>query len=404
MAKRSDVPAFGVLSGLRVVHCTQSIAGPFAASMMADMGADVIWVENATGTDVSRIPPGMAAELDRRNMRTIALNLKTENGREILLKLTSGADIFIEASRPGQYAAWGLDDETLRGDNRRLVIAHISGFGQYGDEAYIRRASYDPVAQAFSGIMYMNGRQGMRSFPAEVSVSDYYTGFMAVTACLAAYINAVKTGRGDSIDVSQYESSLRCQAGWPLDKWNKSGRTFAPGKGNNGNVGFNSYMCADGKEIYTVVIGPALFRKLMDLMGLEYGEGIFAGCVNNCKEDTPAGDVLERRIKEFCAARTSEEAEAAFTAAGLPCSRILNHEDMLSHPHYLARESLTTWKRVDGREIIGQNVTPKFKDNPGRIWRGCPTVGMDNEDILTELGYSAEDIAGFLDAGVIGKK
>lgn len=404
MSKRTDIPAFGPLNGLRVVHCSQSIAGPFAAAMMADLGADVIWVENAAVTDVSRITPGMAAQLDRRNMRTLALNINTPSGKEILLKLVEVADIFIEASRPGQYAKWGLTDEVLWKHNEKLVIAHISGFGQYGDPDYIKRASYDPVAQAFSGAMYMNGRPGMRSFPAEVSISDYYTGFMAATGCLAAYINAQKTGKGDSIDVSQYESTLRCQAGWPLDKWNESGRVFAQGKGNNSNVGFNSYMCKDGKEVYMVIIGPNLFRKLMDLMGLEYGKGVFADCINNCKEDTAAGEILEKRIVEFCAQRTSEEAEAAFVAAGLPCSRILDHTDMLTHPHYIARESITKWRRVDGREIIGQNVTPKFKNNPGRIWRGCPTIGMDNEDILEELGYSEQEIEACYDDGVISKK
>ena len=404
MARKSEIPVFGPLAGLKVVHCSQSVAGPFAASMMADFGADVIWVENAAVTDVSRIAPGMAAQLDRRNMRTIALNLTTARGRELLLRMIEGADIFMEASRPGQYAGWGLTDEAFWARNPRLVIAHISGFGQYGDPDYVRRASYDPVAQAFSGAMYMNGRPGLRSFPAEVSISDYYTGFMAADACLAAYISAQRSGEGESIDVSQYESTLRCQAGWPLDAWNRSGRVFEQGKGNNNNVGFNSYMCKDGKEVYMVIIGPKLFRRLMELLGLGYREGVFADCVNNCKEGTPAGEVLEARLKEFCAARTSEEAEAAFVAAGLPCSRILNHEDMLEHPHYLARESITRWPRVGGGEIIGQNVTPKFKNRPGRIWRGCPTVGMDNDDILAELGCTQEEIDACYAEGVVAKK
>lgn len=172
MAKRNDIPTFGPLSGLKVVHSSQSVAGPFAADMMADMGADVIWIENAAGQDVSRIAPGMAAQLDRRNMRNIALNVNTPKGREVFLKLMADADIFVEASRPGQYGKWNLSDEVLWEHNPKLVIAHISGFGQYGDPGYVRRASYDPIAQAFSGNMYMNGRPGMRSVPAEVSVSD----------------------------------------------------------------------------------------------------------------------------------------------------------------------------------------------------------------------------------------
>lgn len=401
MAKRTEIPSFGPLKKLRVVHCSQSVAGPFAACLMADLGADVIWVESAVGQDVSRIAPGMAAQLDRRNMRTIKLNVNTPSGREVLLKLVREADIFLEASKPGQYEKWGLTDEVLLRENPHLVITHISGFGQYGDPDYVHRASYDPIAQAFSGVMFMNGFPGRRSAPAEVSISDYYTGYMAAFSSLAAYINAKSTGQGDSIDVSQFESTLRCEAGWPLDLWNHSGRDFVQGKGNNSNVGFNSYMCADGREVYMVIIGPALLKKLMKLLGLPYNEGVFAGCVNNVKEGTVAGDLLEKAIVDFCASRSSEEAERSFIDAGLPCSRILSHLEMLDNPHYLARESLTKWQRVDGGELIGQNVTPKLTKNPGRIWRGCPLPGMDNEDILDELGYSTEDIRSMYESGVI---
>lgn len=401
MAKKTDIPNFGPLNGVRVVHCSQSLAGPFAASLMADLGADVIWVESAVGQDVSRIAPGMAAQLDKRNMRTIKLNVNTPAGKEVLLRLVREADIFLEASKPGQYKKWGLTDEVLWGENPQLVITHISGFGQWGDPDYVRRASYDPIAQAFSGVMYMNGLPGRRSAPAEVSISDYYTGYMAAFASLAAYISAARTGKGDSIDVSQYESTLRCEAGWPLDIWNDSGRPFVQGKGNNGNVGFNSYMCSDGREVYMVIIGPALLKRLMALLDLPYNEGVFAGCINNVKEGTPAGEVLEKAIVDFCATRTSAEAEKAFAEAGLPCSRILSHMEMLDHPHYVARESLTRWQRVDGGELTGQNVTPKLKRNPGRIWRGCPLPGMDNEDILGELGYTRADIEAMYAEGVI---
>ena len=401
MAKKTDIPNFGPLNGVRVVHCSQSLAGPFAASLMADLGADVIWVESAVGQDVSRIAPGMAAQLDRRNMRTIKLNVNTPAGKEVLLRLVREADIFLEASKPGQYRKWGLTDEVLWGENPQLVITHISGFGQWGDPDYVRRASYDPIAQAFSGVMYMNGLPGRRSAPAEVSISDYSTGYMAAFASLAAYISAARTGKGDSIDVSQYESTLRCEAGWPLDIWNDSGRPFVQGKGNNGNVGFNSYMCSDGREVYMVIIGQALLKRLMALLDLPYNEGVFAGCINNVKEGTPAGEVLEKAIVDFCASRTSAEAEKAFAEAGLPCSRILSHMEMLDHPHYVARESLTRWQRVDGGELTGQNVTPKLKRNPGRIWRGCPLPGMDNEDILGELGYTRADIEAMYAEGVI---
>ena len=157
--RRTDIPQFGPLQGVKVVHSSISIAGPFCAQLMADMGADVIWIENPKAPDIARgggFHQGWSVELNRRNMRSMALDIPSEKGREVFLKMLAATDIFIEASKGGQYDRWGLSDEELWRANPALVIVHISGFGQAGEDSYVSRASYDPIAQAFGGLMYVN--------------------------------------------------------------------------------------------------------------------------------------------------------------------------------------------------------------------------------------------------------
>lgn len=403
MVKRAENPQKGPLQGVRVMHASMSIAGPFAAALMADMGADVIWVESAKAMDITRYGPGMASQLDRRNQRTIALNIPTPEGKEIFLRLIRETDIFIEASRGGQYRKWGLTDEVLWEVNPRLVIVHISGFGQTGDSRYIGRASYDPIAQAFGGLMSMNGLPGTRPAPAEVSIADYYTGFLAACSALSAYIRAQKTGEGDSIDVAQYEAILRCQSGWPLDSWNHTERVYRRGMGNNNNAGFNSYCCEDDKEVYIVLLGVGVVKAALPIFGFTYGADDFPA-LGSYKLDTLGGQKLEAAIEEFCRQRTAREVEEILSSAGVPCSMIMNHEMMPEHSHFQARETITQWQAVNGQSITGQNIVPKLKNNPGQIWRGCPAIGMDNEDILAEAGFNEKEITSFYKKNIIKKE
>lgn len=149
--RRSELPHFGVLEGLRVVYSGSSIASPYGPSLMADMGADVIWIEHYKNADIQRTGTsyGYVAEQDRRNQRTISLNTYSDEGKEIFKRMIKDTDIFIEGSRGGQWERHSLGDDVLWEINPKLSIVHISGFGQYGDPEYVKRASYDPIGQAF---------------------------------------------------------------------------------------------------------------------------------------------------------------------------------------------------------------------------------------------------------------
>ena len=359
--KAQDCPKFGPLQGVKVVNLTMAIAGPFACSLLADLGAEVIGVESPRGRDTSRPTnqalQGWGTQMERRNTRSLCMNVKDGAGRAWFFELLKQADILVDGFRGGQMAKWGMTDEALWEVNPKLTIAHISGFGQTGDPAYVSRASFDGIGQAYGCFMEMNGypdRLPVLAFP---QVSDYYAGFMASIGALAGYINAQRTGKGDSVDVAQYEAMLRCEGFYALNYLNTGALPVREGSHSTSSAGYGTYICQDGVPIYTLILGPGV------------------------------------------------EAERLMLEAGVPCSRIYTYEMAERDPHYQARESFTEWKNsYDDGSIRGVNVVPRMKNNPGQIWRGMPLVGADNEDILEELGATPDDVASLYDEQLLKKE
>ena len=255
MAKHEDIPAFGNLAGVRVVISGVSTAAPFAGEMFADNGADVIWLEPPKGIDPYRwTQDGWGAQNEHRNMRNLMLDVVSEEGHEIFLKVIETADIFIEASRGGQWAKWGYTDELLWEHNPKLVIGHMSGYGQTGDPDYVKLPGYDFTVCAFSGLMYLNGYKDGPPYMIQKFVTDYYAGLFAYGSALAAYVNALKTGKGESFDLAQYEAAVRCQAGL-FGKWFEKRIQEERGAGaprDNISAGSGYYECMDGEGVYLV--------------------------------------------------------------------------------------------------------------------------------------------------------
>jgi len=401
MAKRSDVPEFGPLSGIKMVHSSISFAGPFCAQMYAEMGADVIWIESTLAYDTARVT-GWPCEQDRRNQRTISLNIPAPEGKEVFFKLIKEADVFLEASRGGQYDKWGLTDEVLWEQNPALVIIHVSGFGQYGVPEYVSRASFDPVAQAFGCLMHTNGYPDRPPIPAFPVVADYFTALFALGSSLAALHKARETGQGESIDVAQYEALMRIQT---RAMEYVSGGLVYPRDGNRSNkvAGYGNYQCKDGEEVCMIWLGTGVLKGGLPVLGLEYGSELFPEKTNQIILKSPAGELLNKKIQEFCDTHTALEAEEMLASHGVPCSRVMTYATAVNHPHYLAREVFLEWKKVNGESIKGVNIFPKLKNNPGQVWRGAPSVGMDNDDILTDLGLREAEITQLYDRKVIRK-
>ncbi|HEY0189440.1 MAG TPA: CoA transferase [Cellulomonas sp.] len=402
-------PEFGLLSGIRVVMMGLSVAAPFAAQLYAEHGADVIWVENPGSVDTSRTSRRSGAwQQDRRNMRSLALNYLDPDGRAVLLDLLAGTDVLIEASTGGRFARIGLGDDVLWQRNPGLVIAHISGFGQTGDERYLSRPSYDPIAQAFSCAMRMNGLPGQRSVPAMPFPADYTAAFYAFGMANAALLKRHETGRGESIDIAQFEVMMRVQANYPTD-FLRYGLDYVK-EGDHSLICavYGTYVCGDGEEVYVLVLGPGVVRRTVALLGLDarpdaaelFGDG--AGLV---PVGTEAAEVIEAAFAQFIATRTAAQVEDELADHGVPCSRLMDYAAAREHPHYRARGVFTEWTASDGVTTVpGVKVVPELTRHPGRVWRGAPSIGQDNDALLDELAVSAAARARMAAAGVLATR
>ncbi|MEG2024951.1 MAG: CoA transferase [Gordonibacter sp.] len=401
--KSADIPRFGTLSGMKVVVAAVSTAGGVPAQKYAEQGADVIWVEPPIGQDPLRwTAGGWGIENERRNVRSMCLNVQAEKGRELFFNLIESTDVFIEASRGGQWSGWGITDEVLWEHNPKLVICHMSGYGQTGVPEFVKRSAYDHTTQAYSGMLQLNGFPDRDPALAMKFPTDYYAGLCAFGETLAAYICATKTGKGESIDLAQYEISASCQSALPGQWLNQGKQEVRDGSKRVDTAGVGYYTCKDGKGVYCIFIGAGVLRKIIPLFGLEYGSELFPKGVTRIltvnKEATAA---FEEVITKYLSSKTAIEAETELCAMGIPISRVMDYQMMEEDEHYKARETFIEWESVTGGTIKGVAPVPRFQNHPAQIWRGCPSIGMDNDDILEELGYSQSEIDSFYDDKLI---
>lgn len=403
--KHSEMPVFGNMQGVRVLGTGTSIAGPVACSLFAEQGADVIQIESTKAKDMVR-SIGDIWSAEHRNNRTIALNIRSQEGEEVLRRLLKETDILIEGSKGGTWDRWGLSDEVLWEIKPDLVIVHISGYGQTGDPEYVNRGSYDPIGQAFSGFMVVQGEPAPRPpVPVKPYTCDYITAVFASWSAAVALFRARQTGKGESVDVAQYEVMVRIQADYLTNGLNYG--IQAPRMGIYGNSVCalpNVQICGDGNYVMTAIGGVSNFVKLEKLLGLE-GDPDFAephAVIN--KSDGPRAEKIVEAMNKYCMARTAEQVNDEFNALKLPCSVIMTYEMMKKNSHYLARGTFTTWHDDNkDKDLMGVNCIPFFKNNPSQIFRGGPVYGADNEDILGELGYSEAEIADMYSKEVIKK-
>lgn len=396
-----NTPKFGPLSGVRVVFSAMEIAGPFSAQMLAEWGAEVIWIENSKYPDTIRVQQNYK-ELSRRNLYALSLNIFSDEGKEIFYKLIKECDVFIEASKGPAFAKKGITDEVLWQHNPKLVIAHLSGFGQYGDPEYTNLAAYNTIAQAFSGYLIQNGdtNQPMPAFP---YTADYMCGLTVTSSVLAALYNAQRTGKGESIDVAMYEAMLRVGQYYMMDYLNGGEMCPRMIKGKDPlYAGCGLYSCKDGYIVFEIV-GVSQVKDMFELIGISelYGS-----------EDVPVGtqlisrkmqvnDAFEAALDKFFASKTIVEALEILAKLNVAGAKVLEVSELQNNPQYIARDSFTTWKNAAGKDFTGPNVMPKFKNNPCKIWRAMPSYGEDTADIMAHLGYTADEISKLNEAKIV---
>jgi L-carnitine CoA-transferase len=383
-------PKFGVLQGVKVVNASMSIAGPFAAQLLADHGADVIWIERASAPDTMRTVGSYCIEMDRKNQRGIALDVVQPEGRKIFLDLLKEADVLIESSKGGQYDKWGLSDEVLWEVNPKLVICHISGWGQTGIPDYVTRPSFDSVAQAYTGLMHANRDDITPPHTIGPYFGDYITAFYTAISILAALHKAKETGIGESIDLAQAEAILRTEV--YLSDWFTAHEEVNPTGKPIETAAYGQFLTKDKKYINIGVAGDNIIHRTLDLFGLEYGKPPFDIPRGSYLKSTEGGAMLEAAAVKWIGDHTADEAIEILQSKGIPCAKINTFEDIENDAQVKARDLIKEWDSVKGVHVRGLDVVPRFKNNPGQIWGPAPYFGMDNEQVLDALGYSAEEI------------
>lgn len=399
--KIEDMPKFGNLQGIKVVASHTALAAPYCASVFAENGAEVIAIENPTKIDVMK-NYGRTFSMEHRNKRSLGLNMRKDEAKKVFEKLISEADIFIENSKPGSWERLGFSDDKLWDIKPDLVIVHISGFGQYGDPAFTPLPAYDMVGQAFSGIMSINGVSD-EDGPMYLKpyICDYMSGLIAAWSTLAAYINAKRTGKGESIDVAMYEAAARLQAGYLADGVTEGIQPERIGNGDPLTATDVVYKARDDKWLILAIPAPSpAFIKVIGLSDdPEYKDGGFIG-----RSDPRAGKYM-KAMADYVASHDRDEVLKVAAELGMPCAPVLDYAECKENSHWKARNTLTTWydpfKKAD---TTGVGLVPQFKNNPGQIVRGAVDVGTDTDDIMAEFGYSQDEIDALREVGAITGK
>ena len=379
---------FGPLQGVRIISSGVFIAQPFAAGLAAELGAEVIHVERPKVGDGY---PAVRKGQERRNMLCVSLNLDQPAGRDLFLRLMAAAEIWFESSKPGTYQRFGLDDEAVLKANPRLVAVHVSGFGQYGDPAYVGQASYDPIGQAFGGLMAQNGLPD----PApptllQPAALSYLTSSFIMWSALAALLHARATGQGQSIDIAMYEVAHKVLGGTMVEYF-RNGHVRSR-EDNRAAAGpwSGTYKCADG----WIVIGAIEDAGRIDTV---IGARPVAG---TSRADAIAA--TRAALEAWLAPRSCQEALKALSGAGITCSKVMSANDMAQDPHYKSRDMHIDWDDAELGQVRGVGIVPKFSATPGKIWRGAATVGRDNAFVYRELlGLSESDLESLASDGII---
>lgn len=393
-------PSFGVLDDVKVLYSAVEIAAPSAAEIMAEWGADVTWMENVWTGDSVR-DTKWVKEMERRNQRSISIHPFSDEGKEIIARLIKDVDIFIESSKGPAWARKGITDEWLWEINPKLVIVHVSGFGQWGDERKVNAAAYDLTVAAYAGLVAQNGTPEL---PTNLHpyTADYINSLMVVSSALAALHKAQITGQGESIDLAMYETALRVGTYYMMDYLNDGVKYPRPGARHQNLCAIGIYECEDG-FLGLCCYGVDQNKYLLETIGLgdlwgteDYPEDTSALWLNG-----PKADLIQDRLTEYLKTQKRYDVERDFTAHRIAAQVVMEFEDILAEDHVAARENFIEWDNADGVKVRGLNTVPTFARNPGGFWRPMPPLGGDTRDILERAGFSEEDIERFGQSGKV---
>lgn len=395
----------GPLKGLRVLDAGNMIAGPLAATQMADFGADVIKVElPGVGDSMRHWAPmkdgrSLWWKVIGRNKRLITLALSKPRGQELFKQLVRDADVVIENFRPGTFERWGLGYSELSKINPRLIMVRVSGFGQTGP--YAKRGGYGTIAEAFSGIPSFTGFPDrpptLPGFPLADSVAAT---FSAMSTMFAIYNRDHGDGKGQEIDVSLYEPLFRLVESQVIgfDQLGivkqRQGNRLAEDSPRN------TYLTQDGRWVGISASSQRTFERLAEAMGMPglITDPRFVDNASRCANDVALDEIIAAWFRE----RNCDELMALFDRAEVVAGPVLDIRDIVKDPQYLARQNIVPVPDDDFGSVRMQNVVPRFSATPGEVRHSGRGLGADNESVYTEvLGLTRTQYRALIEEGVI---
>ncbi len=390
------------LDNLKVIEMGQLIAGPFAAKTLADFGADVIKIEAPKTGDPLRkwrlLKDGTSVwwQVQSRNKRSIALDLRQVEAQEIVKKLITEADVLIENFRPGTLEGWGLDPIHLLELNPKLIILRISGYGQTGP--YRDKPGFGVVAEAMGGLRYLTAEPGRVPVRVGVSIGDTLASLHGVIGILLALQERHRSGQGQVIDIALYEAVFNCMESL-LPEYSAFGEVRqAGGSALPGIAPSNAYLCADGGYVLVAGNGDSIFKRLMGMIGrddlandpaLENNDGRVARVAE-----------LDRAIGDWAKERTTDQALELLDSVAVPAGKIYTVADIASDPHFRARGNIEAIQMHDGSKLDVPGVIPKLSRTPGSIRTLAPNIGQNTDDILRGIGLTSAQIDSLKERGI----
>lgn len=394
------------LDGIRVLDLSRTLAGPFCTMLLGDMGADIIKVEQPGQGDETRkfTPPtwdGISSYYlaSNRNKRSITIDLKSEEGKEIIHSLAKTADVFVENFRTGTMDQLGYGYEQLKEINPRLIYCSVSGFGRTGPEK--NRAGYDLLLQGYGGLMSITGESGGSPVKVGTSIVDMNAGMFAIYGILSAIIAREKTGRGQYIDVSlldgqvvllNYLATSYFATGHPAGRMGTAHPSIVP---------YQAFHARDG-EIILAIANNRLWEKACQALGWEDLRDDPRFVTND--ERVAHRQLLIALIQERVSVMERQEIIEKLDSVGVPCGPIHSIDQVLTHPQVIAREMILEVDHPVVKNLKMPGFPVKLSDTPAQVRRYPPLLGEHTDELLHELGIDCAKIEEWREKKIIGKK
>lgn len=391
----SGTMSANALQGVRVIEMGQLIAGPFAGKTLGDFGADVIKIEAPGTGDPLRnwrmMKDGTSVwwQVQSRNKRSLALDLRSEEGQDVARKLIAEADVLVENFRPGTLESWGMGWDVLSELNPGLVMLRISGYGQTGP--YRDLPGFGAIGEAMGGLRHLTGEPGRVPVRCGISIGDTLAALHGTIGVLTAlYHRKVNGGKGQVIDVALHEAVFNVMESL-IPEYSAFGAVReAAGSALPGIAPSNAYRCVDG---YVLVAGngDSIFKRLMQAIGRpDLGDA--PDLANNAGRVARV-DEIDAAIGTWTAERTVADVLDVLGAAKVPAGKVYTAKDIAEDPHYRARDMILTQQTREGYEVEVPGIVPKLMGTPGSVRSAAPRLGEDTDAVLREIGLTDDQIA-----------